>query len=186
MTVISIEELKARKEARMQKALDDLFGECAEIDKEAYAYAAAQALHIEAAIVESDAPVIKIQIGMNWYDLPIIHMDVLNEVYTMLENLKKLGEEPESVSNMLEDWFVINRDGLVELNDYKDIEDNEYIDNIFELAMTKGLYDVDTPYVLSRLLLARDNVADDNVDCITMLESMVVSISYIMAQLFDK
>ncbi len=71
--------------------MEELLNKVTEIDKKCYQTAKIQATKIEKYLVEHDeCRTMIIDLGEQIFTLDIIHTDVLNEIYSMLENLKTL------------------------------------------------------------------------------------------------
>lgn len=97
-------DMREHKDKQTRQQLDEVMEQCQSIDKEAYTIAAKQAELLEYAIASAEDMVLDIRVDDDHYMLDIMHIDIVNEVYTMLHNLKKLkGDEPDVLRKPLLD-----------------------------------------------------------------------------------
>ncbi len=73
--------------------MDDILGEYKKVDKRAYSRAKEQASKLyEYLMAHDECRTLVIDVGEKIFELDVTHMDVLNELYIMLENLCHLGD----------------------------------------------------------------------------------------------
>ena len=87
-------------------------------------------------------------------------------------------------SGLVKRFIEENMTELENLNKVPEINSLEYIQSIFDL---KPIKDKDVFYVLSRLLLARDNMPEDedHVDETTVLHYLIIDFAYVVVELHD-
>jgi len=107
--------------------------------------------------------------------------DQAAELKTLKEAVAKEYYNKSWVKDFVDDHMQM----LLDLQSFAAIRDQEYISNIFELKDTRDINDHDMYYILSRLVLAKQNCDDDLVDCITWLDMMIVDFSTSMASVLD-
>lgn len=82
----------------------------------------------------------------------------------------------------LQKFICNNYSTLEQINEYDDVRDLEYIENILEMD---DIRDHNIFYVLSRLVLAFQNLNEENIDCNCLLSYLIIELSTIIAEKFD-
>ncbi len=72
--------------------MDHISKRLKEMDQKSYQRAYEQASQLEKALQETECSRLIIDVGERIFELDILHVDVLNEVYDMLNNLKRLKD----------------------------------------------------------------------------------------------